>query len=45
MALNNGIQLTWLGHATFKVEFEGQTTLMDAWVMNNPSCPDELKNI
>lgn len=43
MALNNGIQLTWLGHATFKVEFDGQTTLIDSWVMNNPSCPDDLK--
>ena len=43
MKLNNGIQLTWLGHATFKIEFEGQTTLIDPWVMNNPACPDALK--
>ena len=43
MALNNDIQLTWLGHATFKIEFDGQTTLIDPWVMNNPSCPDNLK--
>ena len=43
MKLNNGIQLTWLGHSTFKIEFEGQTFLIDPWVTNNPSCPDTLK--
>ncbi len=43
MKLNNEIQLTWLGHSTFKIEFEGQTLLIDPWVTNNPSCPDALK--
>lgn len=43
MALNNDIQFTWLGHSTFKIESEGQTTLIDPWVMNNPACPDNLK--
>jgi L-ascorbate metabolism protein UlaG (beta-lactamase superfamily) len=43
MKLNNGIRLTWLGHSTFKIEFEGQTTLIDPWVMKNPACPAALK--
>ena len=43
MELNNGIQLTWLGHSTFKIEFEGQTFLIDPWITGNPSCPDILK--
>jgi L-ascorbate metabolism protein UlaG (beta-lactamase superfamily) len=41
--LNNGIKLTWLGHGTFKTEFEGQTVLIDPWVASNPACPDALK--
>ena len=43
MRLNNGIQLTWLGHSTFKIEAQGQTLLIDPWVMSNPVCPDALK--
>ena len=43
MKLNNGLQLTWLGHSTVKLEFGGQTILIDPWVMNNPVCPDALK--
>ena len=43
MKLNNGIRLTWLGHATYKIETEGNTYLIDPWVDSNPACPDELK--
>ena len=43
MKLNNGIRLTWLGHATFKIEVEDKTFLIDPWVDSNPVCPDELK--
>jgi len=43
MKLNNGIRLTWFGHATFKIETEGKTFLIDPWVDSNPVCPDELK--
>ncbi len=40
-----GVKLTWLGHATFKVETPGgQTLLIDPWVMGNPACPDNLKS-
>jgi L-ascorbate metabolism protein UlaG (beta-lactamase superfamily) len=41
-----GIKLTWLGHATFRIETPaGKTLLIDPWVMNNPMCPEGEKNI
>ena len=43
--LPDGISLTWLGHATFLVTTpEGQRVLIDPWVMQNPACPDSLKD-
>lgn len=43
--LPGGIELTWLGHATFIVKTpEGKRVLVDPWVMQNPVCPDELKD-
>jgi L-ascorbate metabolism protein UlaG (beta-lactamase superfamily) len=42
----NGIKLTWLGHATFRVETPGgKTILIDPWVMGNPMCPEKEKNV
>jgi L-ascorbate metabolism protein UlaG (beta-lactamase superfamily) len=42
----NGIKLTWLGHATFRIETTaGKTILIDPWVMGNPMCPDSEKNL
>jgi L-ascorbate metabolism protein UlaG (beta-lactamase superfamily) len=41
----NGIKLTWLGHATFRMETPGgKTILVDPWVMGNPMCPASEKN-
>lgn len=46
MALDNGIELTWLGHSTFKVKTpEGKILLLDPWVMNNPACPEPLRRV
>lgn len=46
MALDNGIELTWLGHSTFKVRTpEGKILLLDPWVMNNPACPEPLRRV
>ena len=42
--LNNGLKLTWLGHATFRIDYEDTTLLIDPWVANNPACPDAAKN-
>jgi L-ascorbate metabolism protein UlaG (beta-lactamase superfamily) len=41
-----GIQLTWLGHATFRVVTPGgQTVIIDPWIMNNPMCPASEKSV
>src|SRR6266446_2812669 len=42
----NGIKLTWLGHATFRMETPGgKTIFVDPWVMGNPMCPEKNKDI
>ncbi len=44
-SLPDGIAFTWLGHSTFLVETAGgKRFLIDPWVMNNPACPDNLKD-
>lgn len=41
-----GIKLTWLGHATFRIETPGgKTLLLDPWVQGNPMCPDKEKKL
>lgn len=41
-----GIKLTWLGHATFRIETPGgKTILVDPWVMGNPACPESEKRV
>src|SRR6266851_1079260 len=41
-----GIKLTWLGHATFRIETpEGKTLFLDPWIMGNPMCPESEKNV
>jgi L-ascorbate metabolism protein UlaG (beta-lactamase superfamily) len=41
-----GIKLTWLGHATFRVETPGgNIVLIDPWVMGNPMCPEKEKTM
>ncbi len=42
----NGIKITWLGHATFRIQTPaGNTILVDPWVMGNPMCPDAEKGV
>jgi L-ascorbate metabolism protein UlaG (beta-lactamase superfamily) len=42
----NGIKLTWLGHATFRVETPGGKTILVApWVMGNSRCPEKDKTV
>ena len=41
-----GIKITWLGHATFRVETPGgKIILIDPWVMGNPACPTTERNV
>ena len=41
-----GVKLTWLGHATFRIETPaGKTVLVDPWVMGNPLCPEKEKKV
>ncbi|HEY1463631.1 MAG TPA: metal-dependent hydrolase [Terriglobales bacterium] len=41
-----GIKLTWLGHATFRMQTpEGTVIYVDPWVMNNPMCPEAEKKV
>jgi len=39
-------KLTWLGHATFRIETRGGIhIIVDPWVKGNPKCPDSEKHI
>jgi L-ascorbate metabolism protein UlaG (beta-lactamase superfamily) len=41
-----GVQVTWLGHGTFKLRTsEGKTILLDPWVQGNPACPADQKQL
>ena len=40
------LKLTWLGHATFRIETPaGKTVIIDPWVMGNPMCPEADKKV
>src|SRR5271169_3990582 len=42
----HGNRLTWLGHATFRIETtEGKTVYVDPWVMENPLCPQGEREV
>ena len=41
-----GIKLTWLGHATFRIETpSGKTIFIDPWITGNPMCPEADKKV
>lgn len=37
------IEITWLGHSTFRIDTAGRTILIDPWVTGNPACPEKSK--
>ena len=44
MSITEGIRLTWLGHATFQaITLSGRVVLIDPWIQENPSCPENHK--
>ena len=38
-------KITWLGHASIKVEAEGKVIFFDPWIQDNPACPIKLPQI
>jgi L-ascorbate metabolism protein UlaG (beta-lactamase superfamily) len=45
MGLDNGVRLTWVGHATWILETPGgKRVLIDPWVTGNPVVPDHLSD-
>ncbi|HKU21621.1 MAG TPA: metal-dependent hydrolase [Terriglobales bacterium] len=41
-----GVKLSWLGHATFRIQTPGgKTVVVDPWVMGNPLCPEAEKKL
>ncbi len=46
MAIGRDTSITWLGHATFKLQTPGgKTVIIDPWVQSNPACPDAQKQV
>lgn len=42
--LGKDIELTYMGHSTFKIKSaQGKILILDPWVDGNPMCPDNLK--
>ena len=41
-----GVRITYLGHATFRLTTPGdEQIIIDPWIQENPTTPEELKNI
>jgi len=41
-----GIKLTWLGHATFRIQTPaGKIIYIDPWLAGNPACPEKEKKV
>lgn len=46
MELPQGLEITFIGHASFKVLTpSGKIVYIDAWLGENPAAPDELKKV
>jgi L-ascorbate metabolism protein UlaG (beta-lactamase superfamily) len=45
MSLDNGVKLTWIGHASFILETPGgKRALIDPWMTGNPAAPESLQD-
>jgi L-ascorbate metabolism protein UlaG (beta-lactamase superfamily) len=46
MQLPEGLEITFLGHASFRIgTTTGKIIYMDAWLKDNPACPETLKTV
>jgi len=44
--MEKGVLIRFLGHSTFLLKSpEGKQVLIDPWVLSNPACPEEAKNL
>lgn len=44
--IGKNVKITWYGHGTFLYETpEGKRIMVDAWVQNNPACPENMKRV
>lgn len=44
--LNRDVEVTWLGHATFKIVTPGgKILLLEPWTAGNPACPNSHKRL
>jgi L-ascorbate metabolism protein UlaG (beta-lactamase superfamily) len=41
----NKVKITWLGHASIKVESGGKLIFFDPWIQGNPACTTKLNQI
>jgi L-ascorbate metabolism protein UlaG (beta-lactamase superfamily) len=45
MSLDNGVKLTWIGHASFILDTPGgKRALIDPWMTGNPVAPESLQD-
>jgi len=38
------MKIIWLGHASFRIEIDGQILLVDPWLEGNPAFPDDQRS-
>ncbi|HNR12098.1 MAG TPA: metal-dependent hydrolase [Thermodesulfobacteriota bacterium] len=43
--LNNGISITYLGHACFSIVSQDTSLLIDPWITGNPQAPESAKDL
>jgi L-ascorbate metabolism protein UlaG (beta-lactamase superfamily) len=42
---NRPVDITFLGHGTFLLKWQGKSFLIDPWVANNPACPKKFHDL
>ena len=45
MTSDQDVKITWLGHATTLIEYDGKRILIDPWLGGNPAVPDDWKHL